>query len=189
MNEGRTKREWRTEFLRRRAETDPNVIRAILSNAKAWIPAQHSVCVHGYLAKRDTHEIETRDLLAFLVSSGMDVVVPRILDMVTGTMELVSWHPGMPHHLNRFGIEEPVGGTVVSRKDVDLWIVPSLGVDKAGNRLGYGAGFYDRMLKDTAGVKAGLLPESCVVDALPVEPYDVPLDVVITQNGVFNSYL
>ena len=189
MNEGRTKREWRTEFLRRRAETEPGAIRAILSHAKAWIPAQRPVCVHGYLAKRDTHEIETRDLLAFLVSSGMDVVVPRILDVVTGTMQLVNWHPDMPHHLNRFGIEEPVGGEVVSRLDVDLWIVPLLGVDKAGNRLGYGAGFYDRMLKDTAGVKVGLLPEACVVETLPVEPYDVPVDVIITENGVFNSYL
>lgn len=189
MSEAWTKREWRSEFLRRRAETDPNVIRAMLTQAKAWIPAQRPVCVHGYLAKRETHEIETRDLLAFLVSSGIDVVVPRILDVANGTMELVQWQPSTPLHLNRFGIDEPSEGRVVSPLDVDLWIVPLLGLDKLGNRLGYGAGFYDRMLRGTAGVKVGLLPESCVVDALPVEPHDVPVDVVITENGVFNSYL
>jgi 5-formyltetrahydrofolate cyclo-ligase len=189
MSEEWTKRDWRAELTRRRAGTDPRQIRILIQRAKDWVFEQRPTCVHGYLPKHDSNEIDTRDLLAILVASGVDVVVPRIVDVVTGSMELVSWHPDHPVRINRFGIDEPVGGRVVSGMDIDLWIVPLLGADKTGNRLGYGAGFYDRMLRGTPGMKVGLLPESCVVDALPVEPHDVPVDVVITENGVFNSYL
>jgi 5-formyltetrahydrofolate cyclo-ligase len=189
MSEEWTKRDWRTELLRRRADSDPRTVRTLIRHASDWILAQRPSRVHGYLAKNDTNEIDIRDLMTQLVDSGVEVVVPRILDVVTGSMELVSWHPDQPLRTNRFGIDEPVGGKVVSRLDIDLWIVPLLGADKVGNRLGYGAGFYDRMLRGTPGVKAGLLIESCVVDRLPVEPHDVPVDVVITENGVFNSYL
>jgi 5-formyltetrahydrofolate cyclo-ligase len=133
--------------------------------------------------------MDVRDLLSQLVASGVDVVVPRIVDVVIGSMELVRWTQDQTLSTNRFGIDEPEGGVLVSRMEIDLWIVPLLGSDKFGNRIGYGAGFYDRMLRGTPGVKVGLLPESCVVDALPVEPHDVPIDVMITENGVFNSYL
>lgn len=184
-----SKREWRAELMRRRASTDPRQIRTLLRLAHDWVFEQRPSRVHGYLPKHDSDELDVRDLLASLADSGVDVVVPRILDVVTGTMELVSWRPGQALLTNRFGIDEPEGGTVFSRMEIDLWIVPLLGADKTGNRLGYGGGFYDRMLRGTPGVKVGLLPESCVVDTLPDEPHDVPVDVVITENGVFNSYL
>lgn len=189
MTSAWSKREWRTELRRRRMDTDEATIRAILDHAHDWVAARQPTCVHGYVAKRDAHEIDLQGLLSRLTETGVKVVVPRILDVSTGTMELVAWHAEMPHLPNRFGIEEPVGGDVVDRMTVDLWIVPLLGADTTGNRLGYGAGFYDRMLRDTPGTKVGLLPQSCVVDRLPFDPHDVPLDVMITENGVFHTYL
>lgn len=147
------------------------------------------MCVHAYLAKRDAHELDLTELMSTLTASGIDVVVPRITDVVNGSMELVEWTPTAILRPNRFGIDEPVSGRVRDAMDVDLWIVPLLGADRSGNRLGFGAGFYDRMLRNTAGVKVGMLPESCLTDILPTETHDVPLDVIITESGVFNAYL
>lgn len=183
------KSHWRNELKSIRSSVKTDVTKRILANTRDWLLERRPLCVHGYLAKSAAGEIETRDLLAFFVSSRVKVVVPRIVDSHLGSMELVVWNPNMPMQVNRFGIEEPIGGEIVSSSDVDHWIVPLLGADKQGFRLGYGAGFYDRMLQGTPGIKIGLLPDACWVDQLPHDPHDVPMDVLITENGVFNPYL
>jgi 5-formyltetrahydrofolate cyclo-ligase len=184
-----TKSQWRDEFKRRRMQVEPEIRGRILNHAREWILSMRPSRIQLYLPKLASHELDTTDLLRFCKGCGIPVAVPRVVDVVTGTMELVDWSADLPMVTNRFGIDEPLGGTIVDSTDIDAWIVPLLGADRAGNRLGYGAGFYDRILKGSTGRKAGLIPDSCWVDSLPTIPTDVPLDVLITENGVFNSYL
>ena len=82
------------------------------------------------------------------------------------------------------GIMEPVDAEIVPAKDVSLWIVPGLAFTRDGGRLGYGGGWYDRLLaaasKDSA--KLGVAYSFQIVDALPAEPHDVQLTAVVDDS-------
>lgn len=88
--------------------------------------------------------------------------------------------------LGAFHIEEPTGHCTVSPDEIELVIVPAVAYDKRGNRLGRGKGFYDRLLQDTSATKIGIGYEFQIVDEIPVEPHDVPMDIVISPRGVIH---
>ena len=81
---------------------------------------------------------------------------------------------------SKFGVLEPCS-VPVNPQILDLIIVPALLVDKAGYRLGYGGGFYDRFLSKYCKNKntVCLMPEVLVVDKLPVDEFDVPVKEII----------
>ena len=76
--------------------------------------------------------------------------------------------------------EPPPGGAVVDWGLIEAALVPGLAFDYAGNRLGRGKGFYDKMLRNVAGIKCGVCLEGQLVERLPVEPHDVPVRLVAT---------
>ncbi len=84
--------------------------------------------------------------------------------------------------LGSFHIEEPTGNDVVDTDEIELIIVPAVAYDRRGNRLGRGKGFYDRLLSSAKATKIGIGYEFQLVDELPTESHDVPVDYVITQN-------
>lgn len=86
--------------------------------------------------------------------------------------------------LGAFHIEEPTGEDTISAEEIELVIVPAVAYDKKGNRLGRGKGFYDRLLSTTKATKIGVGYEFQIVDEIPVEPHDVPMDMVISQHTV-----
>src|SRR5208282_3279592 len=76
-----------------------------------------------------------------------------------------------------FGILEPSGNKPADWEEIDLVLVPGLAFDRTGNRLGFGKGYYDRVLpqlKKTT-LTIGLGYSFQIVDKLPAEPHDVPL--------------
>lgn len=83
--------------------------------------------------------------------------------------------------LGSFHIEEPTGSETVSPDEIDLIVVPAVAYDRRGNRLGRGKGFYDRLLAEARATKIGVGYEFQLLDQLPAEPHDVPMDYVITQ--------
>ena len=71
-------------------------------------------------------------------------------------------------------------------KQLDVVIVPLLAFDRQGNRIGMGGGYYDRFLKKyPAALKIGLAFELQKIENIPVEPHDVPLDAIITEDGTY----
>lgn len=87
--------------------------------------------------------------------------------------------------LGAFHIEEPQGNDCVDADEMELIVVPAVAYDRKGNRLGRGKGFYDRLLADTSATTVGVGYEFQVVDDIPVEKHDVPVDMVITQFSSF----
>lgn len=80
----------------------------------------------------------------------------------------------------QFGIPEPVGPEYTTLEKVDMIVVPGVAFDRKRNRMGRGRGFYDRLLKSTPNaVKVGVAFDFQIFDAIPVEPFDVPMDAVI----------
>lgn len=80
------------------------------------------------------------------------------------------------HH---YGIMEPVGDCLEDWRRIDLAIIPGIAFDLAKNRLGRGKGYYDRFLRNTSAYKIGVGFNVQLVNELPVEPHDIPMDDVI----------
>jgi 5-formyltetrahydrofolate cyclo-ligase len=84
------------------------------------------------------------------------------------------------------GVREPVDGVPTPIFDIDLVIVPGLGFDESGNRLGRGRGFYDRFLshREFRGVACGLAYEQQVLPEVPVDETDFLMDMLVTDQKV-----
>ncbi len=88
--------------------------------------------------------------------------------------------------LGSFHIEEPTGDDLVDPATLELIIVPAVAYDRKGNRLGRGKGYYDRLLTTTRAAKIGVAYEFQMVDeGIPAEQHDVPVDIVITDKGLY----
>lgn len=85
--------------------------------------------------------------------------------------------------LGSFHIEEPTGSDCINPREIELIIVPAVAYDRKGNRLGRGKGFYDRLLAEAKATKIGVGYDFQLLDEIPAEPHDVPMDMVITQSG------
>ncbi len=83
-----------------------------------------------------------------------------------------------------YGIPEP-SGTDISSYEMNnsICIVPALSFDKNGYRIGYGGGYYDRFLNNFQGISIGLIYSDLLADTLPIDQYDIPVDIVITEKG------
>ncbi|MCK0166038.1 5-formyltetrahydrofolate cyclo-ligase [Jannaschia sp. S6380] len=95
------------------------------------------------------------------------------------------WWPGCTLETGPFGVSVPTEG---GWRVPDVLIVPLVGFDGRGGRLGYGGGFYDRTLAGLGGgLVVGLALEAQRLDAVPSEATDVPLPWIVTEAGVFGA--
>lgn len=87
---------------------------------------------------------------------------------------------------NEYGVREPARGAPCPIELIDLVVVPGLGFDGTGNRLGRGRGFYDRFLGNAKfrGVACGFALEEQVVDGIPTNERDVPVSMLVTDTTV-----
>ena len=73
---------------------------------------------------------------------------------------------------------------VIAPEELDLVVVPALTYDRAGYRLGHGAGYYDRFLRCTLAYRVGLAREMLIRDELPRQSHDVAVKCVVSENGI-----
>ena len=114
------------------------------------------------------------------------LTLPRV---VGEDLEFVAWRDGWTFEPGAFGIPEPVGGEVVAFADHDVVLVPLTAFDGGCHRLGQGGGFYDRALAAVAPgaarpVTVGVAHSFQQVGEVPRDPWDVPLDAVVTETGL-----
>jgi 5,10-methenyltetrahydrofolate synthetase len=99
-------------------------------------------------------------------------------------LEFHRWAPDAPMREGLHQIPEPVDG---ERLTPDLLLIPCVGFDTHGYRLGYGGGYYDRTLAAWPAralpVTVGIACEICRMAALPHEAHDWPMNAVVTQAG------
>ena len=136
-----------------------------------------------YLASPD--EIDICAYIERLLWYRCKVVAPR---WNGETYELAFLKGLDARHLRRgpMGIMEPVDAEIVPAKEVYGWIVPGLAFTRDGRRLGYGGGWYDRLLADAPkdAVKLGVAHSFQVVEDLPAEPHDIQLTAVVDDSLV-----
>ena len=99
------------------------------------------------------------------------------------TMTFHAWYPGCPMEEDAYGIPKPKDTELLNPT---LLFVPCVGYGPGGYRLGYGGGFYDRMLANLSPkpFTVGLGFGACFVPDLEPEAHDVPLDAILNDNGV-----
>ncbi|HKK23619.1 MAG TPA: 5-formyltetrahydrofolate cyclo-ligase [Pseudohaliea sp.] len=127
-------------------------------------------------------ELDPAPLLAAAQAAGLAIYLPRI----DGTKALTfhPWQPGDPLEPNRYGIGEPGSGGALPAAGLDLLCLPLVAFAGDGTRLGMGAGYYDRTLAAARpALLVGLGYDCQAVATLPRDPWDVPLDGVLTETG------
>ncbi|HHQ68728.1 MAG TPA: 5-formyltetrahydrofolate cyclo-ligase [Halothiobacillaceae bacterium] len=97
-------------------------------------------------------------------------------------------HTKKPGIANRYGIAEPVKTVQVRLNQIQALLVPLVGFDLHGNRLGMGAGFYDRILAShhRPPTALGVAFSFQQLHALPTDPWDQPLQAIITERGIIH---
>ena len=105
-----------------------------------------------------------------------------------GTLQLFHWRPESTWIAGPFGVREPdpASWEESSPGQIDLALIPGLAFDRSGGRLGWGKGYYDRLLGDPSfrGLKAGICQEERILPSIPMEPHDVPMDLILTEQSV-----
>jgi 5-formyltetrahydrofolate cyclo-ligase len=128
----------------------------------------------------------TGPLITGLLQRGVEVIVP-----VTHEHHRLEWavfDPAAPLRLSSIGIPEPDRGPFLPAEALDdagLVIVPALAVDHAGHRLGRGAGYYDRALGTVTAPICAVVHAIELVESVPHEPHDVPVQMAVTETGMF----
>lgn len=127
-------------------------------------------------------EADPQSLVERAHALGKQVLLPRV-DQETHTLVLHAHRPGDELAESGMGIREPLeSAPVVAPELVDLVLVPGLAFDGRGYRLGYGKGFYDRLLPLlTRATPVGLAFELSLLPEVPSEPHDVPVHGVATE--------
>ena len=118
-------------------------------------------------------EPDTDPLFARLKVEGKRLLLPRV-----DPSGIVAVDGDSPTTVSKFGVTEPIGPPV-DAGEIDFVIVPGLAFTTAGDRLGYGQGYYDRFLPTVSAPAVGVCFVDQLVDEMPLAPHDVRVDTVI----------
>lgn len=136
-------------------------------------------------------EIDVRPLMAALAARGAELCLP-VMQGRDRPLLFRRWQAGDPLARGPFGVDEPLEDAAEVRPAVV--VVPLLAFDAAGNRLGYGGGYYDRTLRalrNTSPENGVVLAVGVAYDeqetaSVPECPWDEPLDMVVTDRRVID---
>jgi len=126
-------------------------------------------------------EFEIRPLLSKLIAEGFTCALPCVEQ--EGLLFRV-WEPSLILVKRNFQLLEPPITSPIVQPDVLL--VPLLAFDKGGHRLGYGQGHYDRYLQHYKALTVGIGFKEQEVEKIPSQSHDIPLDFIMTEEGVFS---
>lgn len=163
-----------------------NESRGITAQLAAWPEFIRAQVIFVYLAMAD--EPATQDIIELALQSGKTVAVPLVTDARGGIMECARLHSLAELAAGAFGIlEPPKTAELIVPAVVDLVLAPGTAFTLTGQRLGMGAGFYDRMFsRMPQAILAGLAFSCQLTDSLPTESHDRDLDYIVMKEGIYS---
>jgi len=163
-----------------RAGCDPALGAELARHVLSEHPPPEGAIVAGFWPMGE--EIDIRPLLVALHERGHRIVLP-VTPKRGQPLTFRQWHPGATMIREPFGTLRPDGPELTP----DFLLVPLLAFDRAGRRLGYGAGYYDRTLAllPNAGT-LGVAYAAQEMDEVPAGPYDIRLPAIATERGVIH---
>lgn len=128
-------------------------------------------------------EIITQDIIQDILSNGKEVYLPKVIEKQMEFRKITDFES-----LERgsFDIMEPRQECPVEN-NLDIILVPTVGISPLGVRLGYGYGFYDRFLSKNNTTTISMVLEKQIVKNIPKSPYDVLIDWIVTEDRVIET--
>jgi 5-formyltetrahydrofolate cyclo-ligase len=153
--------------------------RVLPSPVMALIPPGSRIAIYRSMGS----EAPTENLIEFLTDRGFPLCLPRLGADTSVEMEFAAWHPDDILVPGQLKIPQPMASAPTVVPDVVL--TPMVGFDSALNRIGNGAGYYDRYFaRHDIKLRIGIAWSAQMVDALPIQPWDVPLHMVVTEQSI-----
>lgn len=175
----------RTRLLRERSALSEETLAGLRSRIDIHIERAFPDLVHGVLAFcwPYKNEYDVRHLAAALRRRGATTAMPVVVAPKTPLI-FREWHPGGKLADGPLGIPYPADSREVQPDHV---LLPMLGWDADGYRLGYGGGFFDRTLASLAKRPRviGIAYEQAYLKTIRPQPHDIPVDFVVTERGVY----
>jgi len=128
-------------------------------------------------------EILTQDIIQELLSNGKDVFLPKVLGDNIEFRKIVDFSS---LEKGSFDIMEPKDNCQTDN-DLDIVLVPTVGISPIGVRLGYGHGFYDRYLAEHKVTTISLILEKQIIKNIPKLEHDVIIDWIVTEDRIFDT--
>ncbi len=177
------KKSLRTEILRRRKEYNKGKEDSALIAEKFLSLPEVKKAKSILLYFPHKNEVDTTFIIEELLKEGKDVVLPKVVGFHIYPIKisnLASLKSGYA------GIKEPEGEKY-PLENIDIIVVPAIAFDIHGHRLGYGKGYYDRLLSKVNALKIGLAYNFQVLEKLPSEPHDIPVDLIVTPTKIIKT--
>lgn len=163
--------------------------RGLVRRLRHFLPLLSARHIAFYLP--NDGEIDARPLVQFLTRCGKCCYLPRLHPDGSNRIFFIRWCEGEPLEANHLGIPEPL----LRNKRLPAWaldvvLMPLVGFDRAGHRLGMGGGFYDRTFafRHQPGRRkpllVGLAHSIQEVPSLTAENWDIPLDAIATEKAL-----
>jgi len=141
------------------------------------------------------NEVNLEHLFHYAWALNKTIFLPVLSQFPKRHLWWIHFKENTPMYLNRYQIPEPVHSAHARRtklRSLDVVFMPLVGFDEKGNRLGMGGGFYDRSLSRCfrasttwhRPVRVGVAYSWQQADEIPTEPWDIPLDAIITEQGI-----
>ena len=161
---------------------------AILEKVLGLEAYRRATLVHTYVSSKE-NEVDTRALIGTCLAQDKRVAVPVVMP---GTKTLAHALIDSLDQLvvGPWGLAQPDPAEATrlpAEARIDLVVVPGLAFDRRGQRIGWGGGYYDRFLAQVQAVKIGLCYDALVLDCIPGEPHDVPVDLVIAETTIYQG--
>ena len=130
-------------------------------------------------------EYDARNLIAGFIARGARAAMPVVIEK-GAPLIFRNWHPGVPMANGFWNIPIPAEGEPVVPTAL---LVPLVGFDEMGYRLGYGGGYYDRTLASLPGkpLAIGVGYELAHLETIYPQPHDIPMSMIVTESRVMRS--
>lgn len=126
-------------------------------------------------------EPDLTPLFSEVLGRGSRLALPKV---VGEELELIYVKEPLCLERGPYGIPEPSAGEKAKPEDMDFVAVPGVAFDREGYRLGFGKGYYDRLLKRVRAFKVGVAYSFQVLDRVPREEWDERVDLIVTEKGI-----
>jgi len=157
--------------------------RVLPSPVMALIPPGSRIAIYRAMGS----EAPTENLIDFLHERGFPLCLPRLGADTSVEMEFAAWDPEDILVPGQLRIPQPMASAETVIPDVVL--TPMVGFDPQLNRIGNGAGYYDRYFaRHDIKLRIGLAWSAQMVDALPIQPWDVPLHMVVSEQAIIERH-
>lgn len=155
-----------------------------LANLKEYKKAKTVLFYHPI-----DNEVDTASLIKKELKSGKKQIALLRICGKTNRMHIHQITDLKDLKIGKFNIKEPyTHHPVIAKKDLNLIIVPGIAFDKSLNRIGYGKGYFDKLLKTLKCTKIALAYDFQIIENVPAEKHDQKVDIVITEKTILTKY-